>query len=94
MTGARRATPLSGIAPPNRLIRTMPRSQYVSADRLLAVLAYVAVALLLLVAADAFVRALDWGQNVRRLLVVFWVIVFPIGGFEAWRRSDRRSTPH
>ncbi|MDZ7779610.1 MAG: hypothetical protein U5R14_06675 [Gemmatimonadota bacterium] len=69
----------------------MPPSRYVSADRLLRMLAYIAVAVVVLVAADAVFRVFGSPQAVRRTFAVIWIVALPLGGWWLWRRTARDS---
>lgn len=65
----------------------MPPSRYVSANRLKRMLVYVAVAVGVLVLADAAFRAFGASQVVRRTFAVIWLVALPLGGWWAWRRT-------
>lgn len=68
----------------------MPESRYVSADRLLRILVYVAVALVALLVGNAVLSATGAASELRRGLVLAWIVLFPLGGWLVWRRSGSR----
>ena len=61
----------------------MPKSQFVSAERLKPLLAYCAVAFLVVVILGAVVPAGPLGQG----LVVAWLVGFPVGGWMVFKRG-------
>ena len=64
----------------------MPPSRYVSADRMLGVVTYLAVAVAVLIAGDFAMRALGSAMEVRRVFAVIWLVALPVGGWWVWRR--------
>jgi hypothetical protein len=66
----------------------MPPSRYVSADRLLRMVIYLAVAVAVLIGADVAMRALGSSLGVRRTVTALWLVGLPIGGWLVWRRGD------
>lgn len=63
----------------------MPRSRFVPASRLRPIVVYCAIAFVVLLVADIALQSLGWGG--RHLLVVGWMIAFPLGGVWVWRRG-------
>ena len=61
----------------------MPRSRYVSAQRLKALLGYFAVAFVSVLVVGLLVPA----GNARMLLSFVWIVAFPIGAWWVFRRS-------
>ena len=60
----------------------MPRSRYVSAQRLKALLGYFAAAFLCVLAVGVLVPA----GSTRTLLTFLWIVGFPVGGWWVFRR--------
>ena len=63
----------------------MPPSRYVSADRLLGMVVYLAAAVAVLIAADLAMRALGSAFAVRRAVALIWLVALPVGGWLVWR---------
>jgi hypothetical protein len=63
----------------------VPKSRFVESRRLRPLLVYCALALVVLLVADAFVSSL--ADGVRRFVVPAWMILFPLGGWFVWRRG-------
>ena len=61
----------------------MPKSQFVSADQLKPLVAYFAIAFIVVLAVSAMVPA----GRVKNLLVVAWIFLFPVGGWLVFRRG-------
>jgi hypothetical protein len=69
----------------------VPKSRYVSASRLRPLVIYFAVAFAVLLAADALVGMLGTGRGGRQVVVLGWIVLFPLGGWLVWRRGEGRS---
>jgi hypothetical protein len=63
----------------------MPPSRYVSADRLMRMVVYLAVAVAVLIGADVAMRALGSSITVRRAVAALWFLSLPVGGWMVWR---------
>lgn len=63
----------------------MPPSRYVSADRLMRMIIYLAVAVAVLIGADVAMRALGSSLVVRRAVAALWFLALPVGGWMVWR---------
>jgi len=61
----------------------MPESQFVSARKLKPLIAYCAIAFLVVL----LVGGLMPSSRLRNLLVVGWFVLFPVGGWFVFRRS-------
>lgn len=68
----------------------MPKSRYVSASRLRSLIVYFAIAFASLLAADTLVGMLGAGRAGRQLVVLAWIVLFPVGGWLVWRRGEGR----
>lgn len=65
----------------------MPPSQYVSAERLMRMVVYLALAVAVLIGADVAMRAMGSSLAVRRAVTVIWIVLLPVGGWLVWRRG-------
>lgn len=65
----------------------MPRSRFVSASRLRPLIAYCAVAFAVLLVVDAALNAFVPARGVRQIMVIAWIVLFPLGGWLVWRRG-------
>ena len=68
----------------------MPKSRYISASRLRPLVVYFAVAFAVLLAADALVGMLAGGRGGRQVVVLAWIVLFPLGSWLVWRRGEGR----
>ena len=65
----------------------MPKSRFVSASKLRPLIVYFAVAFAVLLLADAALDAFVSGRGARQLVVIAWIVLFPLGGWLVWRRG-------
>lgn len=65
----------------------MPKSRFVSASKLRPLIVYFAIAFAVLLVVDAALNALVPGGGARQLVVIAWVVLFPLGGWLVWRRG-------
>jgi len=61
----------------------MPRSQFVSSDRLWPLLAYLVIAVIAVIVVGVLVPSAEF----HRILVIAWLVLFPVGGWMVWRRG-------
>ena len=64
----------------------MAKSRFVESRRLRPLLAYCAIAFVVLLVADAVASRTG---GLRQLVVLAWMILFPAGGWIVWKRADR-----
>lgn len=64
----------------------MPKSQFVSATKLRPMIAYFALAFVVLLLSDATLEALASGLGARRFVGFVWMVLFPMGGWLVWKR--------
>lgn len=65
----------------------MPPSRYVSAERLMRMVVYLALSVAVLIGADVAMGAMGSSLAVRRAVTVIWIVALPLGGWLVWRRG-------
>jgi uncharacterized protein (DUF2062 family) len=63
----------------------MPPSRYVSAERLMRMLVYLALSVAALIGVDVAMGAMGSSLAVRRTVTVIWIVALPLGGWLVWR---------
>jgi ABC-type nickel/cobalt efflux system permease component RcnA len=72
----------------------MPPSRYVSSRRLLRLTTFLAVAFVVLLALAVGLRAMDSSASMRRVLVLAWFVVLPLGGWWVWKTGGDGRSDH
>ena len=72
----------------------MPPSRYVSSHRLLRLTVFLTVAVVVLTALALGLGAMGSPPAMRRLLVLVWLLVLPVGGWWVWKSGGDDPSRH
>ena len=72
----------------------MPPSRYVSSNRFLRLTVFLTVAFVVLLVLHAGLGALGSPPAMRRVLVVVWLVVLPLGAWWVWKTAGEGISGH